>query len=326
MTCDGVGALQTTRSTCVHKDAFLNRFGARMDNWPTCTDADSAFDCVCGTICSTSSCTYGESLGTHGYDFVADGFFPEYLYAREQFVDGIMNASFWNVSSATISDLCGGYPAKIALRFSGPNRAAVTRDFDLSSGGTFEFYLRIGNMNNIACAAAVVGSVTIAYSSDEGVTWSDSTTFYVSKYKGSDFKIARAPLPPNGWSPHTRFKIYQKQFEPIVDHFAVGYINIYKSLPNSEWCGAARCRDTALTVVSADWQAGATWKSFEAAVQQGAIDAQCCLNCYTCDSGHVYDANTTECETISGYSKTPSACAAAPRRRVFVWRNVCVCV
>lgn len=243
LTCDGIGSLQTRTAICVHKDAFSFAHGSRAEAWPQCVNEESPFDCVCGTVCSTSACTYGASGGVIGLDFVAETFLPEYLHRRERFAAGVgLNASFWNATDALVSNLCGGYNSNVALRFSGRKRSVVTVDFDLSSGGLLQFYLRIGNLDNIACAAALVGSVTVAYSVDYGVTWADVTTFYVSDYKGNDFKRARAALQESGWSSHTRFKIYQKAFLPAMDHVAIGDIQVFKTLP----LGGPRTRTRAL--------------------------------------------------------------------------------
>lgn len=118
-----------------------------------------------------------------------------------------------------------------ALVFSGVNqRFAETKDLDLRYGGKVQFYLKLAPVaeNELAteCKSAFSGDVSLAYSTNQGESWTVIRTYPLWKYRGDSFQMIEEGIPEMAMTPLTRLKFYQESFDPQRDFWAIDDVQV----------------------------------------------------------------------------------------------------
>lgn len=125
--------------------------------------------------------------------------------------NGGTSPSLWSsISGGVTADSCGSISGD-ALYFNGAGtRIAQTAAFDVSQGGTIEFFLEISN--GIApCDNADFGeNVKLQYSIDGGATWVDIATYFENGY--ANFTYVTAQIPAGAMTASTMFRWTQPVF------------------------------------------------------------------------------------------------------------------
>ncbi|GFH60768.1 hypothetical protein CTEN210_17244 [Chaetoceros tenuissimus] len=119
-----------------------------------------------------------------------------------------------------------------ALVFSGVSeRFAETKDLDLRYGGKVQFYLKLAPVveNELAteCKSAFSGDVGLAYSTNQGESWTVIRIYPLWKYRGDSFQMIEESIPELAMSPSTRLKFYQESFDPQRDFFALDDVQVF---------------------------------------------------------------------------------------------------
>lgn len=176
----------------------------------------------------------------------------EWNFADEDTPNCLMKSAKWDVIyNAIPARTCGAFvddkhpsldtrepvsPDKRAFYFSGTDhRYAITLPLDVNNGGYVNFRLKTGPYGGggtpAGCATAFQGSITIAFSVDDGFTWLDLSSYTAVFYRGENFQQVSATLPPEACTNFTRFKFYQTDFEQQHDHFAIDDLRIFHKFP-----------------------------------------------------------------------------------------------
>jgi hypothetical protein len=201
-----------------------------------------------------------------------------------------------------------------ALVLSGSEfRYAITEEIDLRNGGYLNFYIKyqpaLGNEATAKCKAAYTGDLTVAYSIDNGRTYSDLATYVVAEYQKTWFTFVSERLPErvkkaynNVNTTGTRFKFYQKTFDESRDFVAVDDVRVFHFFETG-------------------WESSATFKDRYAQSQLDIEMAQCCFATDYCESAGVDASNPrlrsdsfATCDDIFSYSVV-SAPGADGRKR-----------
>ena len=202
-----------------------------------------------------------------------------------------------------------------ALVLSGSEfRYAVTEQIDLRNGGFMNFYIKyqpaLGNEASSNCKAAYTGDLTVAYSIDNGKSYSDLATYVVADYQKEWFTFVSEQLPERVKKAHksenttgTRFKFYQKTFDESRDYVAVDDIRVFHNFKD-------------------DWDKSALFNERYSQSQEDIEMAQCCFGTDYCETkgfnaaepdGLTTDSFTT-CDDIFSYTEV-SAPGPDGRRR-----------
>ena len=132
------------------------------------------------------------------------------ILVNEDF-DGGVNSNIWNsILGETISSICGSV-AGDALFFNGGGvRSAETVDFNLASGGSLSFYIKVAT-GTAPCDDAEIGEdIYLEYSINGGGTWIPMATLIESNYPV--FTYFSLPIPLGAQSGATRFRWNQPSF------------------------------------------------------------------------------------------------------------------
>lgn len=125
--------------------------------------------------------------------------------------NGGINPGLWNsLSGQLITDTCAVISGD-ALYFNGAGtRIAETIDFDLTGGGTLEFYLEIAN-GVAPCDNADFGeNVVLEYSTNGGGAWNPISTYFENAYP--NFTLVNVNIPLAAQTTATRFRWRQTSF------------------------------------------------------------------------------------------------------------------
>ena len=123
---------------------------------------------------------------------------------------------------------CGAISGE-ALYFDGSaSRTATTTDLDTRSGGSLEFYLKLGS-GSAPCEMADSGEgITLQYSTDGGATWNIMAYYNAGSY--ADFTHIETEIPEAAQTAATRFRWAQLIFSGAgYDNWAVDNIRIGNS-------------------------------------------------------------------------------------------------
>ncbi|KAL3805314.1 hypothetical protein HJC23_009021 [Cyclotella cryptica] len=161
------------------------------------------------------------------------------------------SAPWREIINGNFSDLCGvnsvspergnhgGFRPvenKHALVFSGVHaRYAVTSGLNVEYGGTVEFYLKMGPLDDLdtECKTAYSGDVALEYClhPDECIPFG---FFPAWKYRGSAFQFISIAIPHDAWSNSTSFCFRQESFDDMQDYWAIDDVRIHANL-QSRW-------------------------------------------------------------------------------------------
>lgn len=120
--------------------------------------------------------------------------------------DAGTNSSLWKtITNANPSANCGYVSAPYSLHFDGNGtRAAITKPFDMSSGGNITFSLEIAS-GVAPCEKADIGEdVILSYSTNGGTSWNELKTYYAGTY--NNFTSINEVIPAAAKSTNTSFK------------------------------------------------------------------------------------------------------------------------
>lgn len=151
------------------------------------------------------------------------------IILNEDFEGGI-NTNIWdNTQGSTPSTVCGSVSGS-ALYFNGGfNRLAQTVAYDLSNGGTLNFYIKVAT-GSVPCDDAEIGEdVFLEYSTNGGVTWVPMATLIESNYPV--FSFVSLPVPAGAQTTTTQFRWIQPNFTGpyqdiwLLDNISLSAIN-----------------------------------------------------------------------------------------------------
>lgn len=132
------------------------------------------------------------------------------LLVNEDFDGGISGLVWDDVLGETLSSACGSVTGDALFFNGGGTRVAETVDFNVSSGGSLSFYLKVAT-GTAPCDDAEIGEdVFLEYSTNGGTTWTLMATLLESNYPV--FTYISMPIPVGAQTTGTRFRWRQPNF------------------------------------------------------------------------------------------------------------------
>lgn len=151
-------------------------------------------------------------------------------YLQENF-DPITSSQWLSTTGGAVSTSCGSVTGS-ALYFNGSStREAITKDLNLSGGGTITFSLKIAYNTSSPCSHAYYGNdVQLQYSTNNGVSWNYLMTYYAGSSTYQNFTSLTVSIPTGAMTNATRFKWSQPyHYGMSYDNWAIDNISILPS-------------------------------------------------------------------------------------------------
>eukprot|EP00937_MAST-01D_sp_MAST-1D-sp2_P005448 g5448.t1 len=316
-TCAGL--LPTCAPGCLEHHRPADAGFSHIRDWVPCTR--SSRNKLRGPMCVTDRTLYERSGRKLGYDFCVTGaeeaFEPSLIVFEDDMNDaGNEQRTFeyrWNLASAkwryvvngaregscgALDDRNVGTDAKTTLtpseakpkgmavlHFYGDHeREAVTEPADLRHGGRLEFWFKYAKGHYAGCEVQYDGTTTLAYSVDNGVTWTEWDDLNRILWRTKAFNLWRKEVPKAARSAQTMFRWQQTLFNPLRDHWALDNVRIFR-YPERDWRGTQE------------------HKAIVAAGAAFSDRARCCLDSFGCDT--VGDKTKWNNETCADLLRDP---------------------
>lgn len=279
---------------CVTYDSYIANDGsvAKYEDWVQCPVVDPnerrPIRCVCGDVCSVSSCAFKASGGVSGRDFKKTGFWATQMVLSESFEGtGSLSSTYWaSLSAGTFSSVCGSQHLDKALRFfSGvAPRFLETAAWDVSYGGLWQFSLKYAD-GSAGCPTLQKTLVSFQYLLPGTSRWITIDTYPRAEFLGL-FVRKSVTIPKAAWSSATRFRWTQDDFMASQETWMLDNIQLFQNF-NPEWHSSQR------------------WGKFQAKAKAELLTTECCYRCYTCkNTGNVTNAQCRTRPGLESYSRT----------------------
>ncbi|MDB2656473.1 gliding motility-associated C-terminal domain-containing protein [Crocinitomicaceae bacterium] len=131
----------------------------------------------------------------------------------EEFNGTAISPLWSSTTGGTLNAVCGSLSGNAYLFNSGPTREIITQDFDLSGGGSVQFYLKVAT-GVAPCDDAELGEdIVLEYSTNGGATWQAWTTLFEFNYPSAT--LVDLPVPGGAQTANTRIRWSQPNFSAI---------------------------------------------------------------------------------------------------------------
>jgi len=139
--------------------------------------------------------------------------------------DPDIDISQWTtIMGVSADNLCATISGN-ALRFGGSAlRKAITKQIDVASGGTIEFYLKHGTTSNPCERPELGDSLMLMYSIDSGANWIRLITYLTGGYDNY-VKITES-IPVAAQSLYTQFRFFQPFHTGLLDNWMIDDLEI----------------------------------------------------------------------------------------------------